>query len=370
MLFELLNDDTVSTVYCLSRRESPFEDITGSLVNKGLHVSSEQSNKIVALTSHLNQPGFGLVIDDLVAQRMLESVSLIIHTAWPVNFNLPLSEFEPHVRGLYNLIEFSLSVRRHEPATVLFCSSISTALGSQFVEIPEGPVDPQYAMAGYGQSKLAGELIVSHSRHSGARAYSLRIGQVSGHSKKGMWNDTEAIPLMIRSALTLGVLPDLHETCSWLPVDTAAVTILELSKTCAAPNSYGGNATASSSTADHVDDSIFNLCNPSEFSWSSLLKILRDTGFQFETVTVEDWLARLRDSETRGEELVNPAVKLIHHYERMYGNDSVAAHNRQKRFATTKVESNSATLRNGRFRLVEDGILRCYAEDWLKRWKS
>ncbi|CAG8166100.1 unnamed protein product [Penicillium olsonii] len=366
VLFELLIDDSISTVYCLTRRETPLEDITESLASKELSVSPQQLTKIVALNSNLDQPEFGLAADTPVFQQMLESVSLIIHTAWPVNFNLPLSVFESHVQGLYNLIQFSLSVHRQEPAVTLFCSSISTALGSQLDEIPEEPVGLECALAGYGQSKLAGERIVSQARHCGARAYSLRIGQVSGHSEKGLWNDSEAIPLMIRSAVAMGSLPELPGTCSWLPVDKAAATILELAKSCNAPG-RDGDVASSSSTAP-FDDSIFNVCNPRKFTWLSLLGALKDSGFQFETLPLQDWLSRLRESEARGEELVNPAIKLIRHYESMYGSDSFGAHKESKKFVTIKAEGNSATLREGRLDILEDGILRCYAEDWLARW--
>ncbi|KAJ5773779.1 hypothetical protein N7457_008675 [Penicillium paradoxum] len=240
ILYELLNDNSISTVYCLTRRESPREAVLRSLAVKELPISPEQQTKIVAFNSSIDQPDFDLALDEPTIQEMLDSVSLIIHTAWPVNFNLPLSEFEPHIQGLYNLIQFSLSVQRREPAVLMFCSSVSTALGSSSSLIPEGPVTLDSAYMGYGQSKLIGEHIVSNARRSGARAYSLRIGQVSGHSKKGLWNDSEALPLMIRSALTLKALPELSQTCSWLPVDKLASTILELAKTCATPCKSGG----------------------------------------------------------------------------------------------------------------------------------
>jgi thioester reductase-like protein len=367
-LFELLNDDAVSTIYCLTRRESPLEAVLNSLANKDLFVSPEQLTKIVALNSCLDQPDFGLALDNLMVKHMLDSVSLIIHTAWPVNFNLPLSEFESHIQGLHNLIQFSLSVHRREPAIMMFCSSISTALACSSVDVPEEPVDLAYALDGYGQSKAIGEHIVSHARQSGARAYSLRIGQVSGHSKKGLWNDSEALPLMIRSVLTLGALPELSQTCSWLPVDTLASAILDLAKSCDVPCERGNSTTSSSLSARYVDGSIFNLCNPSEFAWSSLLATLKHAGFQFDTIPFQSWLERLRESEAKGEEAVNPAVKLIHHYEAMCGRESSPAHNGPRKFLTEEAERRSVTLRNGRLRIIEDGIMRCYAEDWLSRW--
>jgi hypothetical protein len=84
-------------------------------------------------------------------------------------------------------------------------------------------------------------------------------------------------------------------------------------------------------------------------------------------VPFEKWIAMLRESEARGEENVNPAVKLIGHYEAMYGKGSSLS---SKIFHTDRAERDSETLRNGRLRILEDGILNCYARDWLSRWMT
>ncbi|KAF7617528.1 putative NRPS-like enzyme [Aspergillus flavus] len=363
-LFKLLNDDTVSAVYCLTRREQPKEEILDALAKKGLEVMSFRTKKIIALNSALDKPDLG-VGKEMLAE-MQRSVSLIIHTAWPVNFNLPLANFEPHIQGVYNLIQFSLSVHLPAPAVVLFCSSISTALGAPTSAIDEAPLDDLNSALemGYGRSKLIGENIMSNARKSGARSFSLRIGQVSGHSKKGLWNDSEAIPLMIRSALTLKALPQLDTTCSWIPVDKLACSVLEIAKACSVNTleDSGGDAT----TSQHIDDTIYNLSNPRVFTWSDLLDALRRSGFDFQTVPFHSWLQMLRDSESRGEETINPAVKLADHYEAMYGEEAPPP----KTFVTEKAERDSNTLRNGRLRIIQDGILNRYAQDWLRRWKT
>lgn len=331
----------------------------------------------MALNSALDQPNLGL--QDTLIRAMQAAVTQIIHAAWPVNFNLPLTQFESHIRGLHNLIQFSLSVRRPEPATVMFCSSISTALGSSSTTIPESPMPLDSAYMGYGRSKLIGEHIISAAHKAGARAYSLRIGQVSGHSKKGLWNDTEALPLLIRSALTLHALPDLDQTCSWLPVDKLASTIVDLAKARSVPSPPPSPsidtktdkvATISYTAVRKTDDTIYNICNSREFTWSALLSTLSRNGFQFETVPFTRWLQMLRESEARGEEHVNPAVKLIGHYEAMYGGKAECVQLGPKTFVTEKAERDSVTLRNGRLRMAEDGILSCYARDWLRRWMT
>ncbi|KAJ5320749.1 AMP-dependent synthetase/ligase [Penicillium atrosanguineum] len=367
ILYELLNDDSISTVFCLTRRSSPPEAIIRSLIGKDLFITAEQATRIIALNSSLNEPELGLGDEDLI-RSMKGSVTQIIHAAWPVNFNLSLAQFEPHIRGLHNLIQFSLSVQRPVPATLIFCSSISTALASPSTEIQDEPMRLESAYMGYGQSKLIGEHIVSVARASGARAFSLRIGQVSGHSKKGLWNDSEALPLLIRSVLTLKALPEMDEICSWLPVDKLASTIIDLTRTCSAPGDDLTEGHTSRYTKTGADDSIYNVCNSREFSWSALLKSLARSGFHFETVSLQKWLDMLRESEGREEEDVNPAVKLIGHYEAMYGGKSSGSRLGPKVFTTDKAERDSVTLRNDRLRIIEDGILDCYARDWLSRW--
>ena len=223
---------------------------------------------------------------------------------------------------------------------------------------------------GYGQSKLIGEQIVNAARQSGAHAYSLRIGQVSGHSKKGLWNDSEALPLLIRSALTLKSLPDLDQSCNWLPVDNLASSIVEIAHACVRPDFANKDEMCDLSgdaSKDHGYESysVYNICNPHDFSWSSMLSTLKKNGFQFEAVSFKKWLELLRESEKRGEEHVNPAVKLIDHYEAMYGDNSQLG---PKSFKTEMAERDSLTLRNGRVRIIDDGILNCYVRDWLNRW--
>ena len=364
ILHKLLNDDSVSAVYCLTRRSRPTEAVLDALAQKGLSVLPHRQGKIIALNSALDQPDLGL--HENMLNQIKQSASLIIHTAWPVNFNLPLLSFEPHIKGVHNLINLSLSVTLPSPAVMLFCSSISTALGASSRAVDETPINDLTSALemGYGRSKLIGEHIVSNARQAGARAFTLRIGQVSGHSKRGLWNDSEAIPLMIRSALTLQALPELDTTCSWLPVDKLACSMLEIAKACAV-NSLEPRE-RDPVTGQLIADTVYNLTNSRTFSWSDMLGALRGSGFRFETVSFDRWLDLMRDSEARGEEAVNPAVKLVEHYQSMYSEDSPAAPD----FLTEKAERDSVTLRNGRLRIIQDGILGRYAQDWLRRWTT
>lgn len=65
---------------------------------------------------------------------------------------------------------------------------------------------------GYARSKLVTETIIRTAvQQTGMNAKVLRVGQIVGDTQKGIWNSTEAVSLMIRSASTIGVLPALDE---------------------------------------------------------------------------------------------------------------------------------------------------------------
>ncbi|KAL4807941.1 putative NRPS-like enzyme [Aspergillus unguis] len=363
ILHQLLNDETVSVIYCLTRRDDPQRAILQTLHQKSLPATPAQTSKIIALKAPLHE--FDMGISPSTIEEMKHSVSLIIHTAWPVNFTLPLHTFEPHIAGLSHLLDFSMSVYASQPAVTLFCSSVSTAFAAKHHSVPEEPLDLSSSLKmGYAQSKLVGEHIITNARKSGARAYSLRIGQVSGHSSNGLWNDTEAVPLMLRSAVPMKCLPDLKgEECSWFPADLMARCVLELGDVCSQSSLGGGGWFGKGK--ESATESVYNLVNPNTFTWSALLETLRGSGFEFETVPFEVWLQRLKESERRGEEDTNPAIKLVAHYAETYGADAPVA----KTFTTEKAENDSGTLKSGKgLDLVRDGVLERYALDWKKRW--
>lgn len=142
----------------------------------------------------------------------------MIHAAWPVNFQLSLSAFEPQLQGLHNLLNLAaLQSHSAAPAHFYFCSSVAVALATPApAVIPEAPVSnlSQALPSGYARSKLVAERIVAAAAETaGVPATILRIGQVVGDTQAGIWNDTEAWPLIIRSARTLGVLPRLDVVC-------------------------------------------------------------------------------------------------------------------------------------------------------------
>ncbi|KAM5436557.1 putative NRPS-like protein biosynthetic cluster [Microsporum ferrugineum] len=361
VLARFVADDRIEKIYCLARGANPMQRILSSLKNRSIDISIANQRKVSAFTADLNKPGFGL--DASTLAQMKKEVSLIIHIAWPVNFNIHLRSFEPHIAGLYNLLQFSLSVEGSRPAQLFFCSSISTAFNTPApASIRDGPIEElgHAASMGYSQSKLVGEHIVQNAYDAGALSYVLRIGQVVGDTDNGLWNDKEFIPMIIKSAFTLEALPDLQERCSWIPVDILATIIFELSWKLAEQSPVYGSPRESSSSI------YYNIVNPHTFHWHQLLQELLDSSFLFNAIPTNDWLVKLRESAEQEDEAVNPAITLIEYFEREHSVDK-GLKGGGLDIETHAVQRDTTVLKNPP-RIIEDGLVAKFLARWLQRW--
>jgi thioester reductase-like protein len=88
-------------------------------------------------------------------------VTLIIHNAWRLDFNLRLSSFESHVQGVRKLIDFSASSPLENPPRIFFTSSVSTVAGFKDGFVPETFLqDPEIGVGtGYGESKWVSDQV-------------------------------------------------------------------------------------------------------------------------------------------------------------------------------------------------------------------
>jgi thioester reductase-like protein len=220
ILSQVLRLPNLKKVYCLVRApsvEKAQERVLSTLESKGLpQLSASESDKFVCLPADLSLESLGL--SDEVLKELRTSLTVVIHSAWAVNFNLGVRSFESHhIRGTYNLLKTCLNTRTVKPARLYFCSSISAAAGTPIPAlITETYVaNPAHAQAmGYARSKFVTEHIIKAAgEKTGMAVGVLRLGQIIGDTKNGIWNLTEAIPLMIRSAQVFGALPALDEVC-------------------------------------------------------------------------------------------------------------------------------------------------------------
>jgi aryl carrier-like protein len=190
ILAKLLLDPSVSHVYCLNRSiESVHMQVKR---NTSLHLSTDfPPSRVTFLTVNLAMPSFDL--PSHTYNTLLESTTLIIHSAWPVNFNIPLSAFEPSIHGLVSLIDFagSSDLQPH----LHFISSISSVMSTSKSDgslVPEtvfsSPSIP--LVNAYAESKHISELLLDYAQTKYNLSLSFsRVGQVAGAvDAPGLWN--------------------------------------------------------------------------------------------------------------------------------------------------------------------------------------
>ncbi|EXJ73779.1 uncharacterized protein A1O5_03541 [Cladophialophora psammophila CBS 110553] len=393
ILTVLLHNSGINKVYCLVRSATADDSkqrILSGLASRRLLLPSEFERRIIAVPSDLAREDLGL--EQQMLNEIRNNVSLVIHNAWAVNFNLGLRSFEDqHIRGIHNLLNFALSVRALQPARFVFLSSVSVASKSERTNVVAEALleDLNSASMGYGRSKMVGEHMVNKAATFGIDCRVIRIGQIVGDSQNGFWNDSESVPLIIRSALTLGCLPRLKENCSWIPVDFVASIIVEL---CC--NEASTEAEDRGPKSPALSCRFYNVVNPASFSWAGdLLPLLRETGLSFESVSPQEWLARLAASEQ--DPTVNPTIKLRSVYERKYAieqsargderDTDIAAEQvssstdygaggleevgNQVAFATERAREESETMRNLPD-LLGEGYVNKFVTRWLEQWQG
>ncbi|KAI6251931.1 putative NRPS-like protein biosynthetic cluster [Pyricularia oryzae] len=284
ILHELLSDSRVTKTFCLVRAKDPAtatDRIRESLVQRGFADSQVHADRVVCAPCDLTRPDLGL--SELDRQRMTQEATLYIHAAWPVNFSLRLASFESQLAALHNLIKIAVT----NTARFFFISSTAAVAQSSHTLIPEEPsCDPRDAAPlGYAQSKWVAEQVCAAAQEASHHVAVIRVGQLCGN-KKGVWNMSEAWPLMLSTAKLTGCLPDLKdEVLDWLPVDQASQAILDIAMQSGMSQMARGKGVK-----------VFHVLNPHRTpSWTEMLQWLQDSkqAPQFEILMPHVWMVRL-----------------------------------------------------------------------------
>ncbi|KAL4248625.1 Adenylate-forming Reductase [Abortiporus biennis] len=312
MLAHLSRDPTVTRIYALNRTAK------GSDLNSHSKISLEERqleamkrrgledecllSKVVLVEADLSKPQFGLSFE--LYEELKNSVTHIIHNAWPVDFNLSLFSFEGAIQGVRNLVDFALGSPYTEPPRILFVSSIGVFKNpSTPGPATEEPIlDPAIVVgSGYGEAKWISErILASASEKTGLKTTSVRIGQLAG-DKSGHWNEREWFPSIVKSGIFTECLPNVpgEGLVTWLPTYDAARILIQMR---------------------YSDEPILHLVNSHPVPWRTIVQAIANE-IRVPLVPYEDWLTKLRDSlsESVLSEVENmdqnPALKLLEFYQ-------------------------------------------------------
>ncbi|KAI0702415.1 hypothetical protein C8T65DRAFT_741576 [Cerioporus squamosus] len=299
VLEHLLLDEAVEKVYAFNRPgPQTMERQRASFRQRGLDESLLDSPKFRMVEAVLDVSDIGL--ETALLEEIRNSVTHIMHNAWKVDVNLSLASFEPDLKAVRNLVELSLRAPYVEMPTLQLVSTVGVLRNCQLgLPIPEVRVDPSSAMGtGYSEAKwVAEQVLINAGESANLPAVIVRLGQVCG-DRNGYWKENEWFPPIVKSALSLGCLPDIDETVSFVPGYPAARAFTEMRKSPAG--------------------SILHLVHPQPVPWRILVApIAEELGVLL--VSFDIWLAALEQvASEKDAELVphNPAVLSLTFFKR------------------------------------------------------
>lgn len=359
ILSALLKNDNVAMVYILNRMGTSSVDQRQrkSFLKRGLDTSLLDSGKLVSLEGDLARSDLGL--QSSVYDKLRDTVTLIFHNAWLLDFNFPLSAFNPLIAGSVNLINLARQ-GPHPSATRFFFSSSVSAVQAwrSDTPVPEETIfgSNNAVGLGYGESKYVVERILAVS---GIPSCSMRIGQVCGGDATGAWSINDWVPIMVKTSLSLNVLPNAKGVVSWVSMDTVAQTAMDIAFT------------------DGPLPSTINIVHPRPIKWSSLFTALKDAiqestrgAFSPRMVSFQEWFDILKsaaDHKSRADDLRQlPALKVLAFFEHVVSSDEHLQDTQEGGgfpvFETQRARQISPALRNAK------QLSKVDASRWVGYW--
>ncbi|KAB8258604.1 hypothetical protein BDV32DRAFT_68400 [Aspergillus pseudonomiae] len=352
LLHTLLTSENVSKVYCFNRSDAQSRQIQ-SFKEKGLDATPlSDCSRVEFLKVSFGEPHFG--IDDTKYTSLLNTVDLIIHNAWKVNFNHPFESFEdPHIKGVREFISFSLESKYN--AHLSFVSSVAT-IGAWTSEM--GPVVPEFPLEndeavlkqGYGESKHVSErMCVIASEKARVPTTIFRVGQIAGPTtKSGLWNPDEWFPTIVATSKALVKVPSTLGSMpiDWVPVDTLAQITVEALQT-------------RRGTLSETPNAFFHLMNPNHATWSSLIPAI-ESKYNTKTVPFSEWIADLESIKNPSDQDVRdkPALKLLDFYRGLSSGEGMLSAD----ISVQRTKEASETMRS------LGPISAALMENWIEQW--
>ncbi|KUJ09297.1 uncharacterized protein LY89DRAFT_690344 [Mollisia scopiformis] len=353
---QTLPPSRLSKIYCLNRSADARERQEQSNRVRGLNTDFDE--RVDFLQADFSEPDLGL--GEQKYAELLRNGTVIIHSAWKVDFNLTLESFEPQIQGVRNLLDFSTKSTKRTP--VIFISSISTALNWLDINpsetVPEEIIQDFAApeKIGYGESKFVSEHVLdNYSNTTGLTTAVLRTGQIAGPlTEKGFWNKQEWFPSLVASSKYLGALPATlgsMEVLDWIPVDLLSSIMIELTEQILEQDDRGTSQT-----------SVYNLVNPKAITWSEVRTDVQNFVGVEKTVTLKEWVSMLEQSSREKKGAVvetNPAVKVLDFFQLMSEKDT----ERVSRYEFGRLVQDSPTASE------MTAVSAAWLKLWVRQWK-
>ena len=354
----LAENPAVKTIVCVNRSTSAVakQRQDEALSNRGIELPAHARAKLCVFETDTTKAQLGLLPKEY--EKLVSTVTHIVHNAWPMSGTRPLRGFESQFKTLRNLLDFARDIaclRYSEPGFQVgfqFVSSIGVVGHAGVARVLEERVPIQAVLPlGYCEAKWVCERMLDETLHRYPRHFRtmvVRPGQISGSRISGFWNPIEHFASLVKSAQSLRAWPDLDGILQWVPVNDAAgcmvdlLRVDELHKALAASPIY------------HID-------NPVGQSWKHMSTVLAEAlNIPKEMfVPFRQWVKLVRQSSLPAE-THNPAARLIDFldegFERMSCGGLI--------LDTSKATEHSLTL--ARLGPISADVARMYVSSWKR----
>jgi thioester reductase-like protein len=292
-LLQGLLDRTQASIYCLIRA-SDIED-GRKRINQTLHTYLPgydwALSRIIPVPGDLAKPLLGLSPTDFEA--LAASVDCVYHNGAMVHGLYSYAQLRPsNVAGTQEVIRLA-SLGRLKPlhyVSTLAACPLEDSSGDKVVH--EASFDYEGTLyGGYPQSKWVAEQLVLQARANGLPVAIYRPGLITGQSRTGAWNTSDATCRLIKVTVETGIFPDTEAAMDMTPVDYVSEAILSLA------------------TSGRALGQIYHLSNPRPVSFQDLVSSLRDYGYPVRRVPYEDWRAEIVTLAQRSSD--NPFAPLV-----------------------------------------------------------
>ncbi|WP_327092309.1 thioester reductase domain-containing protein [Nonomuraea sp. NBC_01738] len=221
-LLRALLDRGTARIHCLARGGSTHEVARRIQTAQDIYgLGPLDESRVTPVPGDVAKPGLGLRPAEF--DRLADRIGAVVHAGAHVNLIMPARMLEAaNVTGTREILRLA-----GRAGAALDYISTSEVFGPADGAVDEHspPLEPA---TGYGQTKLAGERLVLEARAAGLPARVHRLDRIAGDSRTGACQPGgDDFWLLVRSALSTGVLPDAEVNVT--PVDFAAEAVLALS---------------------------------------------------------------------------------------------------------------------------------------------
>ncbi|KAI1780725.1 polyketide synthase [Hypoxylon cercidicola] len=304
LVYHIAGLPDVKKVVCLNRenKADPYVRQQKAMREKGIRFPEALEPKLLVLQTDSSKPMFGLPKSDY--EDLANSVTHLIHNAWPMSAKRALPGFESQFQIMRNLIDLACDVSSRRPKDFKFSFQMVSSIGvvghyqlgnSEKTIVPEERVDIDAVLPnGYGDAKWGCERMLDETLHKHPerfRAHAVRLGQIAGSKTSGYWNPMEHFGFLIKSSQTLNALPDLEGGLYWTTVNDIAGALSDLV------------------LSDRTPYPIYHIENPVGQPWREMTAILADALHipSKNIIPFDEWIERVRAAPQRN----NPAATLL-----------------------------------------------------------